>query len=203
MTEAAIIDSDTVSLRLPEVEEDWNFVRSVYMKSYWDGGLERAARPAAGFRDAITEILGKYFPNRYLKKLLEGLEPTIIPMLRPPDECRVSQELFAKEQLAIRDRLIESSEIWLACSPTDAWFLLGFAIVVRVPSGIVLHYLYVKRRFRRIGLGLKLLEAVSGPTRYVVATHVTHDWCKWAPGLVAKGYRVEFNPYLLEKGDSK
>ncbi len=197
-----MIDSDTVRLRFPEIEEDLNFVRSVYMRSYWDDGLERAGHHSEILREAIFNILQGEMPNRYLRKLAERLRPAIVPLLRLPQACRVSRTLFDDNQNAVRDRLLETSEIWLACSPVDSWFLMGFAIVVRVPSGIVLHYLYVKKKFRRMGLGHKLLDAVAGQSRYVVATHLTHDWCRWVPSLVAGGYRIEYNPYLLDNGDS-
>lgn len=98
-------------------------------------------------------------------------------------------------QMELRDRLLARAEIWLACSPADPWFVMGFIVADRPHSAIVLHFLYVKHHFRRLGLGVRLLESMAEGRRRIVATHRTRSWDQVAPRLSQRGYLVEFNPY--------
>lgn len=196
-----LVNSETVRLRLPEVEGDWNFVRANYMRSYKYGGLNILKRRKEELLHGIPKILNKYIPEdergeafyRGRKAMIDFVVRTTCPV----KACQVDPDEFYAQALKKRDKLLDESEVWLACSPADPWLIMAFAIVVRVPSGLVLHYLFVKDDFRVTGMGMALLEAMAGRSKTIVATHMTRDWCKWAPRLVARGYKIEFNPYLI------
>jgi len=184
VTEASsIISPETVKLRrLEDGEGDWNFVRSAYLRSYWEGGVRREERV---IRTLPKGLFGRN-QVRYLKDNLLG----------SPGRW-MFWHIFAEGQKQIRDRFLEKSEVWLACSPDDPWFLMGFVVGERPASALVLHYVYVKKHFRRMGLATKMVKAMADGRGKIVATHRTVGWDGLAPSLEKGGDIVEFNPYLM------
>lgn len=127
---------------------------------------------------------------------------------------------YYADQRTLIYRLLRASETLVACAPDDENHLFGF---VTFGPGMLVHWVYVKDSYRRIGLGDALLEAAF-PGRDIAATplfatHAGRNWEQLEPPLSreersrakASG-RIEpeskgalsrrgifFRPYLLER----
>jgi len=65
---------------------------------------------------------------------------------------------------------IQHSEILVACDPTDQDEIFGYIVVEDTIEGPVVHYVYVKSPFRRLGIATMLCQN-AGVTRPVTFTH--------------------------------
>ena len=76
-------------------------------------------------------------------------------------------------------RLLDGSRTAIACNPLDAEHVFGWACVDRDESeGAVLHYAYVKRDYRGMGVARRLLESLGiREGARVIVTHWT-DACE-------------------------
>lgn len=87
---------------------------------------------------------------------------------------------------ALLYKLLARSKLEMACSAEDLNIILGFALT----EGLDVHYMYVKRAFRRFGIARELLRNIGYSFQ---ASHWTDDLnaiARHKPGIV-------FNPYLL------
>lgn len=109
----------------------------------------------------------------------------------------LEREVYHEGQRAVFDELLRHSEVAVACSPEDAWQVLGFAVYDDLPSGLILHYVYVKRVFRRAGLGAELVMGRLGKRRRLIYTHYTGPWRGMMRSLKRRGVLAAYNPYLV------
>ena len=191
---APLINPETVILR-ESTDGDLAFVRRSYMRSYWNGGVCRVAhaldklpRPPQDYRDRMR-FQGSFFSIRQVEHLhtaLLGSNPSL----------KLSNAVYTVEQGEVLSRVMDSADVWVAVSPDDTWQILAFIIAGRARSALVLHYVYVKRVYRRLGLATQILKTMAGDRRKLVFTHRTAGWDRWVPQLVADGYDLQFNPYL-------
>lgn len=105
----------------------------------------------------------------------------------------VPNHLWPSVMLEMLDGLAaRGMRVLVLCSRERPDVLLGFVATEAVKDGTALHYLFVKRDFRRRGLGAGLLAAADLPSR-VFTTHRTPSgerllrrvrisW-KWAPEI--------------------
>ena len=101
----------------------------------------------------------------------------------------ISKGLFMQLHHLLLERIIARSTIWIACDPEMPAIAYGFIC----SEADTLHYLYVKRRFRRMGIGGLLLTAAgmsAGPKDF---THLTDE----GVGLRRKFPLAEYNPYKV------
>lgn len=89
------------------------------------------------------------------------------------------------------DRLLDKSEVLVACHRDSPDVVLGYVVFQSAPDGaLVIHYCHVKRAFQRLGIATALIDAAtSAPHSHVEYTHETHfmrfifrtDWrpAKW------------------------
>ena len=101
----------------------------------------------------------------------------------------IAKSTFMSLHHLLLERVVARSVIWIACSADDPSLIYGFICV----EGPVLHYLYVKRRFRGLGIATALLgiaDMASGPKAF---THLTDEMVS----LRKKWPLAEYNPYLV------
>lgn len=86
------------------------------------------------------------------------------------------------------DRLIERSFVTVAFFPEVPDEILGWACIE--PDRLALHFAFVKREYRRVGIGTGL---VSGLARCY--THQTDD----VGHRFTRSIPLKFNPFLIER----
>lgn len=96
-----------------------------------------------------------YFDGSFAKKSLT------------PDE-------FHRFHRPIRERFFASPDsAVIVCSPDDdGWLIIGWIAVQRLPSGIIVQYLYVKSAFKKQGIAEQLIKRAV-PCPHVFYTHLT------------------------------
>lgn len=105
---------------------------------------------------------------------------------------KMSAPIYEAGQRRLAHTLKERSRILVAVSALDASQLFGHIVYEpRRPTGllVVVHYLYVKRFFRRFGIGSLLVHCAEAE-----GAHYTHRTD--AGAAFAEKHGGHFNPYL-------
>lgn len=102
----------------------------------------------------------------------------------------LSSDYYAGHKKVLQ-RLLRRAPLTIACDQEDQKVIMGFCLT----NADTLHYMYVKRPFRRFGVARMLLKTCGISLDSCVCTHWTDDMTEiWRekryPGLV-------YNPYLL------
>lgn len=87
----------------------------------------------------------------------------------------ISTTVYFSEHHKVVERLLQSCDVWVACSDTDVGELYGFICGERVQGLLVIHYAYVKHNFRWLGIGRKLLECFNYDGSTGIYTHLTKN----------------------------
>ena len=104
---------------------------------------------------------------------------------------KMSNEVYFTEHKKVIAARFADSRAVIACTGDDIDQILGYIVF----QGHVLHYLYVKQPFRRLGIGSALIQdAMGAQTVPIVITHITQGFCKTYKGPFT------YNPYLILKG---
>lgn len=101
-------------------------------------------------------------------------------------------EIFFKEHHKIIEAILKRSQVMVAHDQDDTDHFFGFAVYEKHEGCTILHFVFVKDTFRRLGVATKLLADLSEPFFY------TH-WTKRGVALLSKRISA-FNPYLLFEG---
>lgn len=80
-----------------------------------------------------------------------------------------AQNLTVKRSLA-------NCEVLVACSPAEPSDLYAYAVFEHTGPECVLHWLYTKQVFRRMGLAKHLLEMAKGNAERFAHSHTTEAW---------------------------
>lgn len=99
---------------------------------------------------------------------------------------KITDRVFYLAHHAAIERILARGATVLVCTPADSpEVILGYAVT----EGTTLHFVYVKKPFRRLGIASGLL-AGEGPSMF---SHWTDDWDRirdlWP--------HAEYNPYLI------
>ncbi len=111
----------------------------------------------------------------------------------------VASETYFTEHRALVGALCKRSAILIACAADYPEQIYGYAVFEAFAGPmLVLHYVYVKRTYRRFGIASELVAkarlAVQQPEGIPIgATHVTRLW----HNHLRDRWGMWFNPYLL------
>jgi ribosomal protein S18 acetylase RimI-like enzyme len=100
---------------------------------------------------------------------------------RPP------KHIFAKEHSLLINKHLPHCDCLIACAEDDENQILGYIITEKE----ILHYIYVKGMFRKLGIGSKLMSKLNSE---VVHTHYTQPIKHFS-----HRYKLIYNPYLFYK----
>ncbi len=94
----------------------------------------------------------------------------------------------------VLEELLPRSTVLVAVSPEDPDAIYGWCCAEVVDTAVVIHYVYVKESYRRLGVARALVKTLLDAERppLVLYTHQTK-----ASREVAPRYRWVFDPYLL------
>jgi hypothetical protein len=103
--------------------------------------------------------------------------------------------VYFEEHRRLRDEAIEHGAVTIACRPAVRDGICGFAVTEQRDGVDLVHFVFVKERWRRLGVAALLLRPLAdGPAFY---THLT----RMASGL-SKPRTWSFNPYPFLRGHS-
>lgn len=107
-------------------------------------------------------------------------------------------QIFFANHKKVIERLLGEAGIVIAANPEATDQIFGYGIYSPTSGGVtVMHYLYVKHPYRRLGIGsdiVRVVRQVSGHDAELpmVASHIAGDWTK-----VRERWNLVYNPYVL------
>jgi len=134
--------------------------------------------PTVSVRPATTADL-PFIRNSWLRSYHDGQVARHVP----------NDVYFANAgHWGVVDRCLRTGATAVASPPGDDGTIVGWACGL----GGVLHYVYVKAPFRRLGIAKALLACFPGLSACTHWMPVVKEWAD-------RGHPLVFNPYLLEK----
>lgn len=104
----------------------------------------------------------------------------------------ITTTIYYTEHHKVVERLLKTCDVFVACNPQDQLELYGYICAEKVDGILVIHYVYTKHTYRRLGIGKALLNQFEhDPAAASIYTHNT----KMADGL-AKIFNFVYSPYL-------
>ncbi len=90
---------------------------------------------------------------------------------------RIPAEAYYREHEKIVEALITNNDVIMLTNPEDTDQYYGFAVFKTIGNACTLHYIYVKKVFRRLGFASRLLESMDiGPDTTVIHSHYSRDF---------------------------
>lgn len=115
---------------------------------------------------------------------------------------KIPNQIYYQEQKALISNLLGKSQVVVAVNQEDSSQILGFIMfeIGKISLTPVIHYIYVKSPFRKLGIGTELLQEAVSQAQYdeglpLVITHHSREFEKFCAWVFV------YNPYLL--GDYK
>ena len=106
----------------------------------------------------------------------------------------VPNTVYYHQHHKVLEQIIPRSVVLVACNHEDPDQILGWMCAEVVDTAMVVHYVYVKKSFRRFGLAKRLIDTmakVEDPPAFM-ATHSNRDIRD-----TLERHNVIYNPYLL------
>jgi len=100
---------------------------------------------------------------------------------------------YFRTQKTVISKLMTKCNVAIACDPQDDDQIFGWLAWEDSKEDIVVHYIFVKHIFQRMGVARRLWEHASPGQRDVVATHMGPA----ANGLKEKGIKFRYKPFRL------
>ena len=108
----------------------------------------------------------------------------------------ISTDVYYAGQRSVLEEIMRHARISIACGLEDEWQVLGFLIYDDLPSGLVLHYIYVKRMFRKARLASEMVKHHLAGRGKLVNTHFTAPWRFLSRSLTRANIDIKYDPYL-------
>lgn len=111
--------------------------------------------------------------------------------------ANISTTVYYAEHHKVVEKLLKSSEVYIACADDDISELYGFICGQKIDGILVIHYCYVKHSFRRLGIGMQLLNMFDyDPSKASIYTHMTK-----VGRTLGHKYSFIHSPYLALTGE--
>lgn len=115
----------------------------------------------------------------------------------------MKKTVYMQNHKHILTRILDASRTLVACSPVEPSQVFGYAVYTINAGVLVIHYMFVKGMYRKMGVGGTLfyrLQNASEPGLPVTITHTTKAITKSDPGeSLEKKWNLVYNPYMLER----
>lgn len=108
-----------------------------------------------------------------------------------PYTSGIPNTIYYAAHHAVIENILKTASVVIACSPTDADQIFGYAIGRGFPGGLALDWVYVKNPLRGFGIAKALLSLLTQTHPGVL--HATHR-PRINPRFLAD---VPYNPYAL------
>lgn len=127
-----------------------------------------------------------------MKTDLDFLFNSWLKSYRHSNECNaMNNEVFFKRFGKIITKIIGDSVLIIACNPEDVDQIYGYMVYKNLDDVFVLHYIYVKFPYRKLGIAKRMLEAVADTKKPIVVTFAN----RWVDSMRHK-LLLTFDPYI-------
>lgn len=118
----------------------------------------------------------------------------------------IPTNLYYTKLGAIAESLVDRATVLLACDPDMPDVAYGFIVAEVIDESVTVHYCYVKRAWRRMGimtlLWRRLLEHERDYGRHLVVTHRSKAFKAWfetnlITGVIPKHWTLVYNPFVM------
>ena len=108
---------------------------------------------------------------------------------------RVPRALFFKYHQQIAKMILgrRTSKVLVATSSDDSDLILGFLVSEETEDGPIIHFLFIQKAFRKLGIAKALLQAAGIQSSQASFSHWTYDMDE----IVKKNPTLVYNPYLI------
>jgi GNAT superfamily N-acetyltransferase len=145
------------------------------------GAAERPASGAIAFRGLYQSDLPLIFDS-WTKSYRKA-----------PDVADVPGNVYREGQRQVAQRLLDRCGALVAYNPSLEGHVFGWAVGEAVgESGALLHYVYVKQPFRRLGIGRQLVSALLFGG---MAVHFQHSHRTQLGDVLLRPLHSVFNPF--------
>ena len=129
-----------------------------------------------------------FVANSYLKSYRHG-----------PETKHLINDIYFDVYKERLNKMLDSGQVTVACSPEDPDQILGYLIHGLAHGKSVLHYIYVKHTFRRLGVARALLAATIPEfgMRMTMCTHTARRF-----NDLRDKYKLIYSPDLIN-GNTK
>jgi GNAT superfamily N-acetyltransferase len=105
---------------------------------------------------------------------------------------QMQNEVYFSGHHKVIEGLLKNCSCIVACSPDDLSQIYGYAVGEKRDGQLVVHFIYVKEAYRRLGIGLLLLKSLGyelgQPYFFTQKTHAVEKY--------EKKYPIIYHPYL-------
>lgn len=111
----------------------------------------------------------------------------------------IPNQVFFDNHKKVVSKLLRDSFVFVACNPDMADQIFGYIVCQPTVGKVaVVHYVYIKQPYRRLGIGAALFDRMLHACEHdrtfpVVATHATYA----LEVLNTKRIQIVYNPYVL------
>lgn len=109
---------------------------------------------------------------------------------------KISSDVFFKYHQLIVERILSRSKdhVLIACLPDAPDVIVGYLVYEKLPQDLVIHYCYVKKAFRKLGIAKSLFASagidLDQSNYYSHLTYEVEPIIRTYPNLI-------YSPYLI------
>ena len=113
-----------------------------------------------------------------------------------PAARNMSNDTFFYHHKQIIEKILSkpNTVVTIICSHEDPDHIYGYSVVEKYNGAAIIHYVYVKHSYRKLGLAKDVLTQ-SIPNLGSTLTFVTHESRNHSK--LKDKFNIEFNPYLI------
>lgn len=121
----------------------------------------------------------------------------LFSFLHGSKECqRINKDSYMQAHNITVNKLLDSCDCLVICDPVDEDLIYGFVIYENLKHYDILHYIYVRKDFRHLGLVKEMIDAIK-KVKNLALSHLTDDF---RPARLKKYWdKVIYDPYLRIK----
>lgn len=107
-------------------------------------------------------------------------------------EALIDKQIYFDSHKKIIDKILEQSTCLIAANPDDEDQIFGYVIFDNYKKLQILHYVYVKAPYRRLGIASLLKKLAFKLPHAIVTSHHTR-----MSMVLRDKWNLVFNPYIL------
>lgn len=105
----------------------------------------------------------------------------------------ITNTIYFNEHHKLIEDLLQTCEVYIACDHNNPEDIFGYICAERIDGILIIHYVYVKHMYRRLGIGKTLLGQFNPDLS--VASIYSHS-TKVVADRIAHKYNLVYSPYV-------